>query len=83
MEMDGKKLEEFTRLLTGMKRHEWSKLKIAVERMYDRASCRLELNDAEAIQNSINCEFGRFNCSQQSVSSTGAGDNHGLDTEHE
>lgn len=35
--MDGKKLEEFTRLLTGMKRHEWSKLKIAVERMYDRS----------------------------------------------
>ena len=44
-------------MLSGLKRYEWSRLKIAVERMYDSASCKLALEDAESIQKNIALEM--------------------------
>ena len=44
-------------MLSGLKRYEWSRLKIAIERMYDSASCKLSLGDAESIQKNIALEM--------------------------
>ena len=44
-------------MLSGLKRYEWSRLKIAIERMYDSASCKLPLGDAESIQKNIALEM--------------------------
>lgn len=57
--MDEEKIRIIAENLVGLKRYEWSKLKIAVERMYDSASCKLSLNDAESIQRSISVEMNR------------------------
>lgn len=56
--MNTETLNEISKLLTGLKRYEWSKLKIAVERMYDSASCKLTLDDTESIQKNILLEMG-------------------------
>ena len=66
--MEEEKIKEIARLLTGLKRYEWSKLKIAIERMYDSASCKVSLDDAESLQKNISLEMNGFNFNQQSVS---------------
>lgn len=66
--MSEEKIKIIAEILTGLKRYEWSRLKIAVERMYDSASCKLSLDDTESIHKNISLEMNGFNCNQQSVS---------------
>lgn len=81
--MDSKKIDELVSILVGLKRYEWSRVKVAVERVYSSASCRLVLDDAETIRRNLFLEFGCSNCNQQSESLMDATDNRDLDTEHE
>lgn len=55
--MDEKQIEEISKLLTGLKRYEWSRLKIAVETMFDSASAKLELDDTESLRRTIAMQF--------------------------
>lgn len=66
--MSEEKIKIIAENLTGLKRYEWSKLKIAIEKMYDSASCKLSLDDTESIHKNILLEVNGFNCNQQSVS---------------
>lgn len=62
--MSEEKIRIIAENITGLKRYEWSKLKIAVEKMYDSASCKLSLDDTELIQKNISLELNGFNCNQ-------------------
>lgn len=55
--MTDEQIKKISEMLSGLKRYEWSRLKIAVERMYDSASCKLSLGDAESIQKSVTFEM--------------------------
>lgn len=55
--MSEEKIKAIAEMLSGLKRYEWSRLKIAIERMYDSASCKLALEDAESIQKNIALEM--------------------------
>lgn len=55
--MSEEKIKTIAEMLSGLKRYEWSRLKIAIERMYDSASCKLSLGDAEYIQKNIALEM--------------------------
>lgn len=81
--MENERIKSLANLLVGLKRYEWSRLKIAIEQMYDSASCKIALDDAERIQKKICFEVNGFYYSQQSESSTDEGDNHAPDTGHE
>lgn len=56
--MDIETIDKLARLLTGLKRYEWSRIKVAVERMYDSASNKIALDDTESIQKNISLEMG-------------------------
>ncbi len=59
--MTDEQIKKISEMLSGLKRYEWSRLKIAVERMYDSASCKLSLGDAESIQRNIQLEMQGIN----------------------
>ena len=59
--MTDEQIKKISEMLSGLKRYEWSRLKISVERMYDSASCKLSLGDAESIQRNIKLEMQGIN----------------------
>lgn len=58
--MDIETIDKLSKLLTGLKRYEWSRIKVAVERMYDSASNKIALDDTESIQKNISLEMGEL-----------------------
>ena len=58
--MDAKQLNEIANLLTGVKKYEWSRIKIAIDRMYDSASNKISLKDTEAIRRNIYIEMSEI-----------------------
>lgn len=68
------KIEKLAKLLEGVKYYEWSKIRVAIEKMYSSASSKLELDNAEAIQKCIKFEFGSFINNQWFVSLRGVTD---------
>lgn len=55
--MDKQKLKEIASVLSGLKRHEWSRVKIVVEKQYDSASGQLQLADTESLMRCFELEF--------------------------
>ena len=55
--MDIEKIEKIVALLKGLKRHEWSKVRRAVEQAYDSASSRLELSDTKSLRKLLQLEL--------------------------
>lgn len=55
--MKQEKVSEILRALNGLKYHEWSKVKMCIEKKYASMACKLELNDTEALQKEMDLEF--------------------------
>ena len=55
--MSETKLNAIINSLIGLKAYEWSRVKIAVERMYSSASAKIELGDAEEIRKNLELEL--------------------------
>lgn len=51
--MKKEKLRTIAENLVGLKYYEWSRLKVAVEKMYSSASAKIELSDAETIHKNL------------------------------
>ena len=55
--MSLEKIEKLAQLLSGLKAYEWSRVKVAVEKMYSSVSAKIELNDTEEIHKNLELEF--------------------------
>lgn len=58
MEIDmEKRISMIAGAITGLKYHEWSRIKIAVDKKFSSASARVKLEDAEELKRAIQTEF--------------------------
>lgn len=50
-------IEKLVKSLCGLKRYEWNRVSAAVERVYDSASNKLELDDTESLTRFMELEL--------------------------
>lgn len=55
--MNNEKIKEIAVLLSGLKRYEWGRVKMVIEKQFDSASAQLQLPDAESIAKKLELEF--------------------------
>lgn len=55
--MNEEKIKEISVVLSGLKRYEWGRVKMIIEKQYDSASTQLQLPDAESIARNLQLEF--------------------------
>ena len=58
--MDEAKLNSIVDALVGLKFYEWSRVKVAVEKVLDQKYARLELDDPEKLRTNLKREIGAF-----------------------
>ncbi len=56
--MDKNKFNDIVNALTGLKAHEWTKIKIAVQHLFDQKYALLEIDDKEKLRTNLKLEFG-------------------------
>ena len=52
--MDEKKIKEIAAALSGLKKHEWTQIKQAIDFHFDRKSAKLQLDGSKELQDLIN-----------------------------
>lgn len=55
--MSEEQIKAIAENLAGLKYYEWSRVKVAVERMYSAASAKIELKDVEEIHKNLSLEL--------------------------